>query len=88
VVQTQTTTAPTSTTTAPPNPGVALGAAAAKKDESDSESEGLPGWAWGLIGLAVGGGVVWAVAAYRRRHAPAGGASDGSGPPGTAPPSP
>jgi hypothetical protein len=65
---------------------VALGAAAAKKDEP--ESEGLPGWAWGLIGLAVGAGLIWAITWYRHRRSQDTEPSDGGGQPGTGSPSP
>jgi hypothetical protein len=81
VIRTETTTAPTSTSH--PGAAAAAGAAAATKNESETD-EGLPGWAWGLIGVAVGGGAIWAILAYRHRRAddagrgrPPGGPADG-----------
>jgi hypothetical protein len=35
--------------------------AAATRDNESSESSGFPGWAWGLIGTAAAGLLIWAV---------------------------
>ena len=56
--------------------------AATKGKESEDNGEGLPGWAWGLIGAAIAGLVAWAIVAHRARNRP-----PGEGPP-TAPPPP
>lgn len=71
VVKTETTTAAPSTSTTAGHPGaVAAGAAAARSQQPESEEGGLPGWAWGLIGLAVGAAVIGAIWSYRNKHNP------------------
>lgn len=86
VIKTETTTLPSNTSTTDNHHGAAAaaGAAAARGQEPESE-EGLPGWAWGLIGFAVGGAAIGAVSAYHHRHdlppGPAGPGPTPRGPP-------
>ncbi|HEY2282619.1 MAG TPA: hypothetical protein VGH60_03615 [Solirubrobacteraceae bacterium] len=78
VIKTQTT--PTAQTTSTETNGngaaAALAAAAAQGKGPEEGDEGLPGWAWGLIGAGAAGLLAWAIVAYRGRHRHA-----GSGPP-------
>jgi hypothetical protein len=78
VIKTQTT-PPAQTTSTETNgngAAAALAAAAAKGEGPEEGDEGLPGWAWGLIGAGAAGLLAWAIVAYRGRHRHA-----GSGPP-------
>jgi len=90
VIKTETVTAPAQTSTGTTPNGAALGAAAAAAHdkEGSEESEGLPGWAWVLIGAAAAALLIWAVSAIRRGKRPQPGEPGAVGPPQDVPPVP
>jgi hypothetical protein len=76
----------TSTETNGNGAAAALAAAAAKEKGTEEGDEGLPGWAWGLIGAGAAGLLAWAIVAYRGRHRHAGPGDPGDGGGAGAPP--